>query len=112
MKRLLCCLFSAIAMLLSLAGAAPAAELATLSPETWDEYAPRGKEVDCVYGDFVLRNDKIVVVVAQPIAGRNANMTVRNVGGAIIDLTRTDRQNDQLSAFYPGGKQMDWRSVE
>ncbi len=111
MKLPFSCLFSAVAMLLSLAGAAPAAEITTLSPETWDEYAPRGKEVDCIYGDFVLRNDKIVIVVAQPIAGRNANMTVRNVGGAIIDLTRTDRQNDQLSAFYPGGRQMDWRAA-
>lgn len=91
---------------------APAAELVRLSPDTWDEYAPQGKEVDCIYGDFVLRNDKIVAVVAQPIAGRNANMMVRNVGGGVIDLTRRDRQNDQLSAFYPGGNQMAWRTVE
>lgn len=101
-----------LAMIFSLASAASGAELAVLKPETWDEYAPRGKEVDCIYGDFVLRNDRIAVVVAQPIAGRNANMTVRNVGGAIIDLTRVDRQSDQLSAFYPGGKAIDWRSVE
>lgn len=100
-------LFSAIA---SLAGATlGAAELTTLRPETWDEYAPRGKEVDCIYGDYVLRNDRIVAVVAQPIAGRNANMTVRNVGGCVIDLTRTDRQSDQLSAYYPGGTNMSWR---
>jgi hypothetical protein len=89
-----------------------AAELATLGPDTWDEYVPQGKEVDCIYGDFILRNDRIVAVVAQPIAGRNANMTVRNVGGAVIDLTRRDRQNDQLSAFYPGGKEMAWRMVD
>ena len=111
MKRSLRCL-PVLAVAFSLSSAAGAAELAILKPETWDEYAPRGKEVDCTYGDFVLRNDRIVAVVAQPIAGRNANMTVRNVGGTIIDLTRVDRQNDQLSAFYPGGKQVDWRSVE
>ncbi|HEV7221114.1 MAG TPA: CehA/McbA family metallohydrolase [Pirellulales bacterium] len=99
-------------LLASCNAAASAAELAVLKPETWDEYAPRGKEVDCIYGDFVLRNDRIVVVVAQPIAGRNANMTVRNVGGAIIDLSRVARQNDQLGAFYPLGKGTDWRSVE
>ena len=29
-------------------------------------------------------------------------MTVRDVGGCLIDLTRRDRQSDQLSAFYPG----------
>ena len=40
-----------------------AAELAVLRPETWDEYAPRGKEVDCTYGDFVLRNDKLELAI-------------------------------------------------
>ena len=30
-------------------------------------------------------------------------MTVKNVGGALIDLTRRDAQNDQLSCFYPHG---------
>ena len=94
------------------ASTASAAELVRLSSDTWDEYAPQGKEVDCIYGDYVLRNDRIVAVVAQPVDGRNANMTVRNVGGGVIDLTRRDRQNDQLSAFYPGGTQMAWRTVE
>ena len=28
----------------------------------------RGKEVDAIYGDYVLRNDKLVVVIAQPLA--------------------------------------------
>ena len=31
-------------------------------------------------------------------------MTVRDVGGCLIDLTRRDRQSDQLSAFYPGAQ--------
>ena len=34
-------------------------------------------------------------------------MTVRDVGGCLIDLTRRDRQNDQLSAFYPGAQLRD-----
>lgn len=105
-------LLCASVTLFAVASRMSAAELTTLSPDTWDEYAPQGKEVDCIYGDFVLRNDRIVVVVAPPIAGRNANMTVRNVGGCITDLTRVDRQNDQLSAFYPGGSQMAWRTLE
>lgn len=79
-----------------------AAEVAVLTEETWEEFVPLGKEVDAIYGDFVLRNDQIVVVIAQPLATRNANMTVRNVGGAIIDLTLRKDSNDQLSAFYPG----------
>ncbi|HEX7380448.1 MAG TPA: CehA/McbA family metallohydrolase, partial [Pirellulales bacterium] len=90
----------------------PAAERVTLGPDHWEDYVPTGKEVDCIYGDVVLRNDRIVAVIAKPVAGRNANMTVRNVGGAVIDLTRRDQQNDQLSAFYPGGKEMTWRSID
>jgi len=80
-----------------------AAEVARLSPDTWDAFAPQGKEVDCIYGDYVLRNDQLVAVIAEPLRTRNANMTVRSVGGMIIDLTRIDRQNDQLSAYHPNG---------
>lgn len=105
-------LILSLAVAFSAASTLAAAELATLGPENWDEYAPQGKEVDCIYGDQVLRNDRIVAVVAQPIVGRNANMMVRNVGGAVIDLTRRERPNDQLSAFYPGGKEMAWRAIE
>jgi hypothetical protein len=81
-----------------------AADLVALSPQTWDRYIPEGKEVDGVYGDFALANDQIMSVIAFPKRERNANMTVRGVGGCLIDLTRRDRQSDQLSAFYPGGQ--------
>ena len=64
-----------------------------------------GKEVDYIDGDFVLSNDKIIAVIGNPIAGRDANMTVRGVGAALIDLTRTDDMSDQLSALYPTGRQ-------
>ncbi len=80
-----------------------AAELVRLTPKTWDKHIPQGKEVDAIHGDYVLRNGEIVCVVAQPLNTRNANMTVRGVGGMIIDLTRRNRQSDQLSAFYAGG---------
>ncbi|HEX7446464.1 MAG TPA: isochorismatase family protein, partial [Pirellulales bacterium] len=86
-------------------------EVAVLSPDTWDEYAPQGKEADCIYGDVVLRNDRITAVIARPVAGRHANMTVRNVGGAVIDLTSAAEPNDQLSAYYPGGPGMNWRAM-
>ena len=82
---------------------ASAAELVRLTPETWDEYVPHGKEVDAIYGDFVLRNEKLVAVIAEPLPTRNANMTVRNVGAMIIDLTRRDVQSDQLSVYKPNG---------
>src|SRR5947209_2463020 len=87
---------------LLLAAAAPAAELAVLTDANWDRLAPAGKEADCILGDYAFRSDRILVVVGQPKPGRNANMTVRDVGGAVIDLTLADRPNDQLSAFYPG----------
>lgn len=87
-----------------------AAEIAILTEKNWDEFAPKGKEVDCIYGDYVLRNDKIVVVIAQPLATRNANMTVRGVGGMIIDFTKRQAQNDQLSAYYAGGRKYQFHS--
>ena len=85
-----------------------AADRITLAETNWDQYAPRGKEVDCIYGDTVLRNDKIVIVIAKPISTRNANMTVRRVGGAIIDMTEVSSPNDQLSAYYPAGGLLDF----
>ncbi|QDU39468.1 hypothetical protein Mal4_38130 [Maioricimonas rarisocia] len=88
----------------------PPVELVRLTEENWDQYAPGGKEVDAIYGDLVLRNDRLVAVIAQPLASRNANMTVRTVAGALIDLTQRDTQSDQLSAFYPGQRQYPFRS--
>ena len=88
---------------------------ASSGPPTWSpsrrrpgiDTSPQGKEVDGIYGDFALANDQIIAVVAIPRRGRNANMTVRDVGGCLIDLTRRDRQSDQLSAFYPGAQLRD-----
>jgi hypothetical protein len=87
------------------AGPAAAAELAVLTDANWARLAPEGKEADCILGDFAFRSDRLQAVVAQPLPTRHANMTVRQVGGAVIDLTVTDRANDQLSAFYPGKRQ-------
>jgi hypothetical protein len=89
-----------------------AAERSTLNEENWDAWVPQGKEVDCIYGDIVLRNDQLIAVIAQPLAGRNANMTVRNVGGAVIDLTQRHTPNDQLSAFYPGATEYNLTAVD
>ena len=91
-------------MLFSTCGAV---ELAVLSPKTWSSFATEGKEADCIYGDYVLRNDQITLVIARPEPGRHANMTVRDTGGMIIDLTRRDQPNDQLSALYVGDLAID-----
>jgi hypothetical protein len=80
-----------------------AAEVVQLNPENWDEYAPAGKEADCIYGDYVMRSDRIIAVVGEAIPTRNANVITLDVGGSVIDLTRRDEQNDQLTCFYPVG---------
>ncbi len=99
------CLRSAVAFALTclaLLPLAPAAELARLNEANWDTLVPQGKEVDAIYGDLVLRNEHLIAVIANPVATRNANMTVRGVGGCIIDLTERSAPNDQLSCYFPG----------
>src|SRR5262245_13192561 len=93
------------AVLLSLLVSTPAwaGDVARLTSETWSR-VPGGKEVDAVYGDYVLRNDKVVAVIADAVLGRHANMSVRNVQGAVIDFALLSTNNDQLSAFRPHGE--------
>ena len=105
-------LFLSIALITPLS----AAEIVRLTPETWDQAVPGGKEVDAIYGDYVLRNQQLVAVVANTVSGRHANTTVTKVGGGIIDLTTRGQspedQSDQLSAFYPNGRdQFSYRQV-
>ncbi len=100
-------LFLAIAVVIPAAKdkkepAAVTVEAAVLTEDNWHEFAPQGKEADAIYGDIVLRNQHLVAVIAQPKESRNANMTVKQVGGALIDFTTKEHQSDQLSAFYPG----------
>ena len=75
--------------------------LKVLNEANWDTLVPQGKEVDAIYGDIVLQNSDVRAVIAKPVATRNANMTVRSVGGCLIDLTTRKYPSDQLSAFYP-----------
>ncbi len=98
-----------LALMAALASSAYGSDLVALAPSNWERYVPQGKEVDAIHGDFALMNDQLMAIVANPRRGRNANMTVRDVGGCLIDLTRKDRQSDQLSAFYPCGQLRDLR---
>lgn len=75
-------------------------EIVRLSPETWDR-VPGGKEVDAIYGDWLLRNDKVVAVIADAKPDRHANMSIKHVQGAVIDFALRSTSNDQLSAFLP-----------
>jgi hypothetical protein len=99
MKRRFALLFVTCALA---ATKAESAEIVRLNSKNFGAYAPAGKEADAIYGDYVLRNDKLVCVVADPVPTRNANMTVRNVGGCVIDLTSRRQPNDQLGCYYPG----------
>ena len=76
--------FAILLFSVGMMAAAPArgAELVRLNAKNFDTYAPAGKEADAIYGDYVLRNDKIVCVIADPVPTRHANMTIRNVGGS------------------------------
>lgn len=76
-------------------------ELTRLNANNWNDYHISGKEADAIYGDWVLRNSKTTAVIAQPLTSRNANMTVRRVGGCLIDMSRRNQPNDQLSCYYP-----------
>ena len=88
-----------------------AVEIGQLSEANWAQLVPRGKEVDAIYGDFVLRNKHLAAVIAAPLATRNANMTVKEVGGCLIDLTARPNESDQLSAFFPGARRFAYRSA-
>ena len=90
-----------IVLVLLLASTAHAGEVVRLSKDNWSR-APKGKEADAIYGDWLLANDRVLVVIADPVQGRNASDSVKDAGGAIIDFTLKDAQNDQLSGFIPG----------
>ena len=75
-------------------------EIVRLSPETWDR-VPGGKEVDAIYGDWLLRNDKVVAVVAGAEPNRHAHLSLKHVQGALIDFALLSTSNDQLTGFLP-----------
>lgn len=73
-----------------------------LTEANYDQLVPQGKEVDAIYGDYVLGNEAAKAIVADIKATRNANMTVRSIQGCLIDFAATGHESDQLSCFYPG----------
>ena len=83
----------------ALSAAVPAAEIRVIAPG--DDPRIAGKEVDWIYGDYLMKNDQISLTIAAPQSTRDANMTIRNIGGSILDLTLNHPSNDQLSAYTP-----------
>ncbi|TWU00854.1 CehA/McbA family metallohydrolase [Stieleria varia] len=76
-----------------------AAEVSEITPDSHPHLG--GKEVDWIYGDYTMHNDLISLTIAAPLSTRDANLTVRDIGASILDLTLNDPSNDQLSAFIP-----------
>jgi hypothetical protein len=48
-----------------------------------------------------MENDQISLSIAAPLATRDANMTIHNIGASILDLTLNHPSNDQLSDYIP-----------
>jgi hypothetical protein len=75
---------------------------------------PGGREADGIIGDFVLRNDRIEVLVSGNLHNRKANMGT-NWGaptpGCIYDFTYRGVANDQLTCFAPGKQEGQLSSV-
>ena len=66
---------------------------------------PGGKEADGIIGDFVLRNEKIQMLVAGNQHLRRPNMTVEKgfvTPGCLYDLDLIGESNDQITIFRPG----------
>lgn len=89
----------------------PGAVAQQLTKTNYDRLVPAGKEVDAIYGDYALGNEAARAVIARPVITRNANMTVRSVGGALIDFAVRQHESDQLSAFYPGRRKTRFTDV-
>ena len=73
---------------------------------------PKGKEVDGMIGDWVMKNDKILAVIAAACPDREANQMVSSIQGAVIDFTTLVSNNDQLVVYYPQGARVDIPSAD
>ena len=106
-----CCAWGLLALLAGPGFAELLLQRATLTRDSAEQLAPRGDESDWIYGDIVLRNDHLVAVVARPVAGRNANWVLREVGCSVIDFTHSQRPEEALGIFRPGGPGIVYRAA-
>ena len=79
-----------------------AAEIIQITAST-RHLVPKGKGVDAIDGDWLMRNDKVILIIGNAVFGREANMRVQSVQGAVIDFTTLADNNDYLAAFFPQG---------
>jgi len=81
---------------------AHAGQAQRLTPDNW-HLVPGGKEVDSIYGDIVMRNDKVVAVIGSALPNRQLNLRINRAQGCLLDFTTLAENNDQLTVFHPHG---------
>ncbi len=91
-----------------LSPAAGAVEVFEVSPERLVEI-PKGKEADGIIGDFVMRNNKVELLISGNLPERRANMSTFDgpggeTPGCLYDLCPRGSANDQISIFSPLGQ--------
>lgn len=98
---------AALAAALCLLPAARGGEAVVLDEANWN-LVPGGKEVDAIYGDVLLRNDKAVVVIASALPNRQLNLKIKDSQGSVCDFALTGStndprgsNNDQLTTYHP-----------
>lgn len=85
-----------------------AVDVREVSPNSLD-ILPKGKEADGIVGDFVLRNDKVEVLISGNLPLRRANMSTfygdgNETPGCLFDLTLLGEDNDQITIFSPSSQ--------
>lgn len=99
-KRLPALLTASLSAFVLSAPAARGGEVVLLDKDNW-HLVPGGKEVDAIYGDFLLRNDKAVVVIGSAIPNRQLNLRISQAQGSVVDFALVDSKNDQLTVYHP-----------
>lgn len=100
-----------LAILLTPATVYRGAEIVRITADNYPSILPKGKEVDAIIGDYLIHNDRVVLVVANAVPDRKANMTTPQIGGCVIDFTTMQNQNDQLTAYYPAAMQFQFTNA-
>jgi hypothetical protein len=98
--------FTALALLLLVSFQASAGEIIQINAGN-RHLVPKGKEVDAIDGDYLIKNDQVIAVTAGAAPNREANQMVQGIQGAVLDFTSLAANNDQLVAYYPQGYRLD-----
>jgi hypothetical protein len=79
-----------------------AGEILRVTPAT-RHLVPKGKSIDAIDGDWIMKNDRVILIIGDAFFGREANMRVQSIQGAVIDFTTLADNRDYLAAFFPQG---------